>query len=360
MKKDFMKKNSLQLRLTLLSSILLTLACVLLTASIRFSANKMITPEILSPALSSTESLPMTSIISDAKKISFQTESLWAMILIVVIGTLSTYFLVGYTLRPIKNLTKDVKNKRVDNLTDEIQLPKSKDEVYDLTLAFNDMSKHLEHAFTLQKQFSADVAHELRTPLAVMQANLEVQILSTSETQETKELLSQIQRLQKLIDDLLWFSKDTPLEHVVRLNVHDILADIIEEMQEDFSKKHQTITLSNQNLFLKGNDALLERVFYNLLQNANKYSDEHTSIKVCVNEKERSLSICDQGHGIPDQEKALVFEPFYRMDKSRSRKIGGNGLGLAICKKILNKHNANISVLDNTPHGTIFKITFQS
>lgn len=366
-----MKRNSLQIRLTMLSCIILSIACVALTLTINLSANKVIVIMPIEPSYPATEIIPngqienkkvpsipktQTEEIETAQK-SFRLESLFAMLGIILIGSATTYIVVGRALKPVKELTKIAKDKRVDNLTEEIALPKIKDEVYDLTLAFNEMSEHLEKSFSLQKQFSADVAHELRTPLATMQAKLEVHQINTQVGEDfTTDLLCQVERLSKLIDDLLWFSKDTPLESVQTVDIRQLVRDISEE----FRQNENRISVSENQLLVKGNDALLERVFYNLLQNAIKYSGENTLIGVRILPKEKSVEVWDNGQGIPDSEKKLIFEPFYRMDKSRSREIGGNGLGLAICKKILDKHSASIEVFDNNPQGAIFKITFPS
>lgn len=362
-----MKRNSLQIRLTLLSCAVLSFACIVLTLTINLSANKVINATIIPstaadviqsnyvgdkiPQIPQTPGIPLQS----AQK-SFRYESLFAMLGIILLGSAATYVVVGRALEPVKNLTEIARNKRIENLTEEITLPKIKDEVYDLTLAFNEMSEHLEKSFSLQKQFSADAAHELRTPLATMQANLEVQALSEPQNENTSQLLGQIARLTKLIDDLLWFSKDTPLENLQTVDIFHLVSDILEE----FSESKENVSITNEQLFIKGNDSLLERVFYNLLQNAIKYGGKNSNIEIRILPQEMSVEICDNGQGVPDSEKKLIFEPFYRMDKSRSREIGGNGLGLAICKKILDKHSANIEVLDNKPQGAIFKITFPS
>lgn len=354
-----MKKISLQLRLTLLSSLLLTTACIALTLVINLSANKMIKAKIIVPAQAYGESITMTEIITEAKQRDFKTESILAMVCIILIGSATTYIVVGKAIEPVKKLTQYAKNKNIDTLNEKIMLPKIHDEVYELTLAFNEMSTHLEKSFALQKQFSADAAHELRTPLAAMQAKLEVYKLSNGENEElSAELLNQIARLSKLVDDLLWFSGDAPLEKRDAINITQLVLDMADELSDMAREKQINISVSNEILVAAGNDALLERVFYNLLQNAIKYSAVGANAGVRFFPQRHIVEVWDEGVGIEDSEKEVIFEPFYRTDKSRNRKVGGNGLGLAICKKILEKHGATIIASDNKPNGTVFKIKF--
>lgn len=368
-----MKRVSLQIRLTIMSCIILSMACIILTFTMNLSANKVIDAQLLQPSqyVSSVSHDDSNEVVEDeffdnaqtpmleikTAKRSFRIESIFSMLAIIVIGSSITYVLVGRALKPVKKLTEISRYKRVDNLTEKIELPKIKDEVYDLTLAFNDMSEHLKQSFDLQKQFSADVAHELRTPLATMQTKLEVHRLQDIDTDDlTSDLLKQIERLSKLIDDLIWFSKDTPLNSLQYVDMKQLINDIAEELEIGEDRIH----ISDNELLIKGDDALMERVFYNLLQNAIKYSGRNFKISVNIFSENKSIEICDNGPGIEDSEKKAIFEPFYRIDKSRNRDVGGNGLGLAICKKILDKHGASIEVMDNKPHGSIFKIKFSS
>lgn len=369
-----MKKDSLQIRLTIMSCIILSLACIILTFTMNLSVSNAIEAPLLEPSqvidpsstvdmnkdetLIESVKVPKTPMyeIEEAKKI-IRVESIFTMLAIIVIGSSITYVLVGRALKPVKKLTEISRCKRVDNLTEKIELPKIKDEVYDLTLAFNDMSEHLKQSFDLQKQFSADVAHELRTPLAAMQTKLEVYRLQNIDTDDlTSDLLKQTERLSKLIDDLIWFSKDTPLNNLQYVDINQLINDIAEELAIDENE----LNISENKLLIRGDDALLERVFYNIMQNAIKYGGKNLKISINIFSENKSIEICDNGSGIEDSEKKAIFEPFYRIDKSRSRDMGGNGLGLAICKKILDKHGASIEVLDNKPHGSIFKIKFSS
>lgn len=364
-----MKKLNLRMRLTLLSSIMLTLACIILTLVINLSASKMVdtirTDQAmidLTPAIDASKETIPAMVIGAAQQKTFHFESLGAMLLIVFIGSAATYLLSGRALRPVSTLAEEVKHKNITNLQDILPLPETRDEIYELSEAFNLMMLNLEKAFQLQTRFSADAAHELRTPLTVMQTKLEIYLLSVRDT-ETKNMLmdlnTQIDRLTQLIDDLLWFSKNLPIDHIVPIDLKQLIGDVANELKAKSDEKHQQIILFTQACKVMGNDALLERVFYNLLENAIKYSAANSTISVLHQQDsgKQIISVIDEGDIIPDEAKAMIFEPFYRLDPSRNRNIGGSGLGLAICKKILERHQAEIRCL-NHPKGNIFEITF--
>ena len=362
---------NLRLRLTLMSSIILSIACVILTLAVNFSADKAIILAVpLEPQISENivgeEIKP--SILTPATQYElFRTESISAMIFVVLAGSIATYFIAGQTLKPLKKLTNEIKNKTVNNLHEKLTLPRIKDEIFEISTAFNDMSHNLEQSFRLQEQFSADAAHELRTPLAVMIAKIEVfkldeQIAKGSTLSMINELGLQLDRLSNLTNDLLWFSKDLPLKNKRKINLYQLFLDLNYELFERLEEKNIKISIEEKELVVCGDDALLERVFFNLLENAIKYSCENSTIliKLEQTQKKSMVKIIDSGEGISDEEKQLVFEPFYRIHKSRNHRIGGNGLGLPICKKILDRHLASIEIKDNHPCGSIFEITFLS
>lgn len=365
-----MNKLNLRMRLTLLSSIMLTFACITLTLVINLSANKMVdtirTEQAmvdLMPAFDASQETMPALLIGASQQKTFHFESLGAMILIVLIGSAATYFISGRALRPVSLLAEEVKNKNITNLHDTLPLPETKDEIYELSEAFNLMMLNLEKAFQLQTRFSADAAHELRTPLTVMQTKLEIYQLNTHDAKTKKmlmELNGQINRLTQLIDDLLWFSKNLPIENMAPVDLKQLIHDVADELKTKSDQKHQQIILFEQECIVNGSDALLERVFYNLLDNAIKYSAENSTISIQYQytADKQILSVLDEAETIPDESKTLIFEPFYRIDPSRNRSIGGSGLGLAICKKILERHQAKIQCLNHTPKGNIFEITF--
>ncbi len=361
----------LRVRLTLMSSVMLSIACVVLTLAANYSADKAITTAI--PLIPTQESNITMTELEPAQELStqqyevFRFESILAMIFVVVFGSAATYFVVGKALTPLNTLTEEMKKKTINNLDEKISEPNIKDEIYDISTAFNEMIYNLQKSFTLQEQFSADVAHELRTPLAVMMAKIDVFKLSTHCNQEevtkmTDELNIQVNRLTNLTNDLLCFSKELPLKENSKVDLHLLITDLIEELSEQSKTRNTSIRIEGNCASVHGEDRLLERVFFNLLENAIKYSSDNSCVLVKLAQKgnQTIVQLIDTGDGIPDSEKELVFQPFYRTDKSRNLSIGGNGLGLAICKKILNRHLACIEIKDNEPKGSIFEITFDS
>lgn len=374
-----MKKLSLRIRFTLTASIFLLISCTILAFLSNFSANKMVdTIEMqnLQPSISmetagecfesmqAENTIPAISLVRTSYEI-FRKESIIATCVIVLIGGIATYLAAGYVLKPIKSLAQEVKKRDINNFAEMIPVPVSADEVQDLTVSFNQLLEELQRSFTLQKQFSADAAHELRTPLAVMQTKLDVFSLSAkNKDEETKKAVAALQdqlgRLTKLIEDLLWFSRDLPLETVESVPLFPLLEDVADELSELASQKQISIQITGLDCCVEGQDRLLERVFYNLIENAIKYSASGTSIRVKIERfpEKTQVTVADQGEGIPKEYRDQIFEPFFRIDKSRSRAIGGSGLGLAVCRKILERHNAHISVTSNDPSGCIFKIDF--
>ncbi len=365
-----LKKIPLRIRFTLVASLFLLVSCVTLTLLSNMSAVSMIEAVTVLPA-AEENSAPMFPLkpaqpTSEPYYHIFQQKTAVATMLIVLIGSIATYFASGYVLKPIRDLSSEVQKRNIENLGEPITLPQSADEIQQLAVSFNQMMADLRRSFLLQKEFSTNAAHELRTPLTVMRAKLDVFALSKDISLETQEMINamscQLERLSKLIEDLLWFSKDLPLEKVTPVPLYPLLCDVAEELSSLADEKKIHIQIKETECFVLGQDSLLERVFYNLLENAVKYSPPQTQITVTVQKKRDStrVRIADQGEGIPESCRDAVFEPFFRVDKSRSRSVGGSGLGLAVCKKILERHHAQISVLPNHPCGSIFEISFPS
>lgn len=371
-----MRKLSLRIRFTLMASMFLLFSCTILTFVSNFSANKIVDAVQIQPSISfeadhdvnaitkSQETLPAAEAVRASYEI-FRKESIIATCIIVLIGGIGTYWAAGYVLKPIKNLAQEVKKRNINNFAEMIPVPNSADEIQELTVSFNQLLEELQRSFMMQKQFSADAAHELRTPLAVMQTKLDVFSLSAgNKNEETKRavvaLQEQLERLTKLIEDLLWFSRDLPLEKAETVPLLPLLEDVVSELEDLALEKQIFIQIKGSDCYIKGQDRLLERVFYNLIENAVKYSPSDTSITVKIKQfpEKIQVTVADQGEGISKEYRDLIFEPFFRIDKSRSRAIGGSGLGLAVCKKILERHHADISVSSNSPSGCIFKIDF--
>ena len=379
-----MKRLSLRVRYTLITSLFLFISCTVLTLCSNISANNIMMDAVeLYPSIHSGQSatdegnpseqaspmIPVSEPAAVANHASYQLfrkESIIATILIVLVGSTATYFASGYVLKPITTLSQEIKKRNANNFAEALPVPSSSDEIQELTVSFNQLLSEVQHSFQLQKQFSADAAHELRTPLAVMQTKLDVFAMSGdgSDKEQTfvKTLQIQLERLTELIENLLWFSRDLPLEQVEPVPLLPLLQDVADELSDVARQKGIQIELHGADCTVKGQDSLLERVFYNLLENAIKYSPENTAVSVEIVKQETKtvVSVKDHGEGIPKEYREEIFEPFFRVDKSRSRAIGGSGLGLAVCKKILERHSADICVLPNDPTGSIFQVTFRS
>lgn len=376
---NVMSKVSIRMRLTIFITFLLIISSIALTSIINYSAIKMATgieasiaiPSIpLSPSIKGdnpiAEDMLPTQHISQAKR-SFFSESFLAMLLVIAGGAFFTWYIAGKTLAPVKDLSVQIQTLTVNNLSKEITVPPSNDEIADLTESFNEMTSRISKAFESQQRFSASAAHELRTPLAVLQTKVDVFRKKISHTTEEYEglinvIATQTQRLSHLINDLLHMTNvdETEINEKVYLSID--IADIIEDLKPIADKRGISLNLLGNCYSVYGNSVLLQRAFYNLIENAIKYNTPGGEVIInLANINNNSvITITDTGIGIPDDMKPHIFEPFFRVDKSRSRELGGAGLGLSMVKTILDKHNAIIQVKNNTPKGSTFEVILKN
>jgi two-component system sensor histidine kinase ArlS len=266
-------------------------------------------------------------------------------------------------LKPVENLNKKMKEKSTENLGEEIQFIDNQDEISELIKSFNRMSRRLNKSFEAQKEFVENASHELKTPLSIIQANLDTALEDKKiSKKELEELLRSSEKsvgfMNTLIEDLLLLSlleEDIELEDV---EIANLIKDSIEEVKR-MSNNDITINtvFSKNNIVLKASGVLLKRAVMNILENAVKYSD-CDKITISVTEKRDSAEIVikDNGKGIPKKELKRIFERFYRVDKSRSRETGGSGLGLSITKKIVQRFGGTISVDSSLGKGSQFII----
>lgn len=388
------KNIPIRLRLTAMTVILLTICCIGLTFVLNFTAYRLAdrleaaiisdtaqdatqdtaqgaeqmipSTEIIIDSPPSLEAIPTTPInIQEAKK-GFSFESLIYMVTFITLGGLVTYYVSGKALQPLDILSEQIKNRTVNNLSESIELPTTNDEIADLTLSFNEMTNKLNDAFLMQKRFSANAAHELRTPLAVLKTKVDVFKKKTSHSDaEYNAIISvfenQTARLSNLVLNLLDMTNMSDDFEREIINLHFLLEDIVVELTPIADKKHIAINLDNTDITAFGNTDLLYRVFYNIIENAIKYNIENGSININVttNNSNSIIQIADTGIGIPDDVKNSIFEPFYRIDKSRSRSngIGGAGLGLSIVDNIIKKHGGTITITNNKNGGSCFTVT---
>lgn len=376
-----LKKMPIRLRLTILSVLLLISCCVCLTLILNLSANQManvIEATPISPATQigadglpiESESIAMGTMPATSPEGSqtarklFLYQSIAYMVLVVVVGGALTYYISGKALRPLSELSDQMKKRTVHTLSENLPIPESHDEIADLTISLNQMSAKLDDSFAMQKRFSQSAAHELRTPLTVLKAKVDVFKKKTDHTpEEYDKLLSVItthtNRLSNLVTDLLDLSNMDALDYHETINVKTLLIEVVEELSALAEKHTISVRVSGIEQTLTGNLSLLYRAFYNLVENAINYNHENGTVDITLSSLDEYtiITIKDSGIGIPIEMQNLIFEPFFRVDKSRSRQMGGAGLGLATVKSIIDKHNGTITLSDNLDGGTIFKIT---
>ena len=233
-----LKKIPLRIRFTIIASLFLLISCVTLTLLSNVSAGSMMEAVAGIPAMGedAVPAIPLepAHTLNEQYYRIFQQETGFATAVIVLAGSIATYFAAGYVLKPIRLLSSEVQKRNVGNLDEPIAIPQSADEIRQLTLSFNQMMSDLQRSFLLQKEFSANAAHELRTPLTVMRAKLDVFALEGDGNPEIRELITaldqQLERLSSLIEDLLWFSRDLPLENTEPVPLYPLLCDIAEEL----------------------------------------------------------------------------------------------------------------------------------
>ena len=296
---------------------------------------------------------------------SFVFSGLWIMIALALLGIGAIYFLTGKALRPVRNLSVAMGNMDENNLSARVEVDGSSKEIQLLSDTYNHMLERLECAFTQQKKFSMAAAHELKTPLACMRANLEVlQMDANPSAEEYREAVAvasrNTNRLIELVEELL------KMNNMEELNFQTVALTpmfdaILDELAPVIVEKKLSVAVACDGA-VKGDLSFLYRAFFNLVENAVKYNVECGSIQIKAKREDDRVyvSIADTGIGIPEEEADSVFHAFYRVDKSRSREIGGCGLGLSIVKNIIEKHGGDVSVAPNETGGSIFTVKLQA
>lgn len=389
--------TSLQLKLTLLLSLLMIVSCVLMYFFISHSAvsgmdglqNYMIKVDPQdgdSPITFNVDPkalFPQFEQEIQETKEAFLLRSVIATTIIILLSSVCTYFLTKKTLTPLQKLTSEVSQIQAQNLSTQLAVPNSKDEIAQLTSSFNEMLARLDNAFSTQKQFSANAAHELRTPLAVLQTNLEVfEKKQEPEIVEYRQLFTMIKeqtaRLSQLVGTLLDMTnlKSVPRTDQVMLEelVDEVFCDLdpvaekagISIHFDDSSSQdwHTDVhtpdasVLNNNIRNITGSYVLLYRAVYNLVENAIKYNRPNGSVTVSVKEKngQAMILVKDTGIGISPENQKKIFDPFFRVDKSRSRAMGGAGLGLALVDSIAREHGGSVKVLESNEKGSIIAL----
>lgn len=374
--------TSLQLKLTLLLSLLMIVSCVLMYFFISHSAvsgmdglqNYMIKVDPQdgdSPITFNVDPkalFPQFEQEIQETKEDFLLRSVIATTIIILLSSVCTYFLTKKTLTPLQKLTSEVSQIQAQNLSTQLAVPNSKDEIAQLTSSFNEMLARLDNAFSTQKQFSANAAHELRTPLAVLQTNLEVfEKKQEPEMVEYRQLFTMIKeqtaRLSQLVGTLLDMTnlKSVPRTDQVALEelVDEVFCDLDPVAEKAGISIHFDDSSSqDSHTDVTGSYVLLYRAVYNLVENAIKYNRPNGSVTVSVKEKNSQVMILvkDTGIGISPENQKKIFDPFFRVDKSRSRAMGGAGLGLALVDSIAREHGGSVKVLESNEKGSIIAL----
>ena len=374
--------TSLQLKLTLLLSLLMIVSCVLMYFFISHSAvsgidglqNYMIKVDPQdgdSPITFNVDPkalFPQFEQEIQETKESFLLRSVIATTIIILLSSVCTYFLTKKALTPLQKLTSEVSQIQAQNLSTQLPVPNSKDEIAQLTSSFNEMLTRLDNAFSTQKQFSANAAHELRTPLAVLQTNLEVfEKKQKPEMIEYRQLFTMIKeqtaRLSQLVGTLLDMTNLKSVPRTDQVSLEELVDEVFCDLDPIAEKAGISIHFndsSNQDLHtdVTGSYVLLYRAVYNLVENAIKYNRPHGSVSVSVKQEngQAMVLVTDTGIGISLENQKKIFDPFFRVDKSRSRAMGGAGLGLALVDSIAREHGGSVKVLESNEKGTSLKV----
>ena len=299
-------------------------------------------------------------------KEDYKRNSLIISALLALLGGVAAYFISGHALKPIHEFSDKIEEVQAQNLADSgIEESKIK-ELNQLSVSYNKMLERLSDAFEIQRQFTASAAHELRTPLSLMQVQLDLYHStqhpgSDADTvQMIKMLTEQNDRLGKMVKILLDMSELQTVGRDEKIILNDLVDEVLEDLEPLAQEKNIKLIGKYKNITMIGSDILIYRLVYNLVENAIKYnhSDGQVTVNAYKKQKHIYLSVEDTGSGIPKELRERVFEPFFRVDKSRSRELGGVGLGLALVREIVRVHDGSISIKSNPAGGTIFEVIF--
>lgn len=367
------KRKSLQWQITTLVAVILIITCVILTANSIYSARNYYGDwaEVFrdSETLSQMEE---DDVVQEDKVTfidvmrDFSQQGLFVMALAIITSLALVYWLTGKKMNPLRRLTADIHAIDEENLNRSLKSYNGSAEVEQLTASFNGMMDRLDAAFQVQKRFSANAAHELKTPLAAIKTTLQVLEMDADPSKEDYEEFVQdvkysLDRLIGTVDHLLMLSgKETER---VRETVHlrGLLEQAVDQLGYKAEAMEVSIEVTGQDCAVTGNQALFYRGFYNLIDNAIKYNRKNGSIHITIGKEggRTFVSIADTGIGMDEQTLQKVFEPFFRGDESRSQKIPGSGLGMSIVKQIFDTYGAEIKLASRKGEGSIIEIYFK-
>ena len=382
-----MKKISLQWRLTILTTVLITVLCGCLTFFLY--KNGVYYIDTLQETVTDQSAAPEAVYIDIPdnewddfaaqfatkvynSKSDYRNRSLLITVVVALIGGAVTFFVSGRALKPLKEFSETVEKVQAQNLADYTIEENRIAELDRLRTSYNKMLLRLSESFETQRQFTGNAAHELRTPLALIQAQLDLYHTtehpeSTAVAEETIQMVTeQNERLSKLVRTLLDMSELQTVARNDRIEIHSLIEEVLTDLEplaqekkvELIQKSQGAGAKADEELFLTGSDILIYRMLYNLVENAIKYNREDGTVTVSAIRKKNEvvLTVSDTGNGIDEAFREQIFEPFFRVDKSRSRELGGVGLGLAMVREVVRVHDGTIEVYTNKHSGTTFEV----
>ncbi|RHP20106.1 HAMP domain-containing sensor histidine kinase [Eubacterium sp. AF34-35BH] len=299
-------------------------------------------------------------------KADYKRNSLIITVLLALLGGAVTYFISGHALRPIREFSDKIEEVQAQNLSDSRIEENNVKELNQLGISYNKMLERLSEAFKVQRQFTANAAHELRTPLALMQVQLDLYNSAShpgndADTLQTiKMVTEQNDKLNRMVKTLLDMSELQTVGRDDKIILDAIVEEVLADLEPLAVEKNIKLIGKCENATMIGSDILIYRLVYNLVENAIKYNHPLGQVTVTAYQRNKHvyLSVEDTGSGIPKELRERVFEPFFRVDKSRSRELGGVGLGLAFVREIVRVHDGSICIKSGKTGGTIFEVTF--
>ncbi len=299
-------------------------------------------------------------------KADYKRNSLIITVLLALLGGVVTYFISGHALRPIKEFSDKIEEVQAQNLSDSRIEENNVKELNQLGISYNKMLERLSEAFEIQRQFTANAAHELRTPLALMQVQLDLYNSAShpgndADTLQTiKMVTEQNDKLNRMVKTLLDMSELQSVGRDDKIILDAIVEEVLADLEPLAVEKNIKLIGKCEDATMIGSDILIYRLVYNLVENAIKYNHPLGQVTVTAYQRNKHvyLSVEDTGSGIPKELRERVFEPFFRVDKSRSRELGGVGLGLALVHEIVRVHDGSICIKSGKTGGTIFEVTF--
>ena len=381
-----MRKMSLQWRLTIITTLLIAMICGSLTIFIykngvyyidslqntvdaKSEDNNEKNPDEIYISIPDEEWNNFAknfSIQVYNNKADYKKSSLLFSTLLSLLGGVITFFISGHALKPLCDFSKKIEEVQAQNLSNSRIEENNFSELNQLSISYNKMLERLSEAFKLQRQFTANAAHELRTPLAVMQLQIDLYNSSkhpdndTSAQQTINMITEQTERLSKMVRTLLDMSELQTIARDEEIAIAALVEEVLADLEPLAQEKGINLIEKCDNVLLMGSDILIYRLVYNLVENAIKYNFSGGTVTVTAAQQNRQLHLTveDTGNGIPEELKERIFEPFFRLDKSRSRELGGVGLGLALVREIVRVHNGSILVKNNANSGTTFEVIF--